>query len=121
MTTGRAASLTPGQRLEAQDLSNRVTLHMGKGGIFIVATDNSRAKKAVERLLQKSLAQFAWYSSLDASLDTDVLLKIWGLVKEALDPSQTVFSWILPVSVTRSGNQSLMPSILEENTFQKGA
>lgn len=92
--TRRETSLTPSQHIEIQDLSNRITLHMGmgKGGIFIVVTDNSRTKKVVERLLKNSLKNLAWHS-LDASVDTDVLLKIWGFMhRKALDPSQTVFS-----------------------------
>ncbi len=84
--------LGPAQRLDVQDLSQRLQLHLGRGGIFLIATDHSRTKRAVERLLSKGSPGVSWHS-LDASKDTDVLLQIWNLVqRRTLNPLQAVFS-----------------------------
>jgi hypothetical protein len=102
-------SLTPDQRIEIQELSTRITLHLGRGGIFIIAVDNPKTKKAVEGFLKDSLKNLAWHS-LDASVDTDILLKIWGLInRKVLDPSQTIFSIDAYHLNNRKGFLSLMP------------
>ena len=94
MASKTKVGLVPEQRLELEELIERINLHLSlkNAGIFIIGTDSLRTQKIIERELKSGLKDIAWYP-LDSSQDTDPLLKIWELMKrKAIDPSQAVFS-----------------------------
>lgn len=82
------------QSLELEKLTQVIGLHLGIGGIFIVAVGNKKIQQRIERSLKTYLEDgIAWHPFTVDNERTDVFLYLKGLVnKQDIEPAKTIIS-----------------------------
>jgi len=90
----KVKGLPAAQSLELEKLTRVIGLHLGIGGIFIIAVGNEKIQQRIERLLKTCLEDgIAWYLFKVDNERTDVLLYLRGLVdKKNIEPAKTIIS-----------------------------
>jgi len=95
------------QRLELQSLAQRIPLHAGRGGIFILTASSDRTLRAVEDELQR-LVDPIKLVALPNDPD-DPLMVLRGLVEEVtFDPAQVLFTLDLSKRETKDFIRTLV-------------